>query len=115
MRVHDLTHTVCPVQYPFLMHIAIARIIGLSNDALSDDREGLSMLGTMYWAVAFALFYGLGIPLLFWCFLRWHRDKIRLDQESRREGRGFWAGSNPQFYLRWRFSHLYADFRPECW
>jgi hypothetical protein len=65
------------------------------------------------WAIASAVLYAAGIPLIFAWILFRYRNSIRADQEMRSHGQGNSRNLNPFFAIRQRYQKLYSTFRPE--
>lgn len=67
------------------------------------------------WAVASAVLYAAGIPLVFAWLLFSHRREIQADQQLRVRGQGNSRALNPYFPVRQRYQKLYSVFRPETY
>ena len=65
------------------------------------------------WAIASAVLYAAGIPLVFAWLLFSHRREIQADQQLRVQGQGNSRALNPYFPVRQRYQKLYSVFRPE--
>jgi hypothetical protein len=59
------------------------------------------------WAIASAVLYAAGIPIIFAWILFRYRNSIRADQEMRSHGQGNSRNLNPFFAIRQRYQKLY--------
>ena len=66
------------------------------------------------YAVAALLLYGVGIPLTFAGVLWRHRAAMTRDVALLALGRGDNANTNPDYWVRRRYSRLYSDYDPKC-